>query len=227
MTNAPRVVALVAARNEAATIRQVVRALLATGPVAELWVAADGSTDDTAEQARAAGARVITARASRGKGGALEALLDRVSAADVYLLVDGDVGETAGAAAVLLEPVLAGNADLAVGTLPASVGGGFGLVKRTARALIGASTGFEAAEPLSGQRAVTRRALQACRPLAAGFGVETAMTFDAARLGLRIAEVPVAMSHRATGRGAAGFAHRAGQGLDILRAALPRLAGWR
>ena len=228
MTNArPRVVALVAARNEAATIGEVVRSLVRIPAVGEVWVAADGSNDGTPRLAAEAGARVITSAACHGKGRALEALLDRIATADVYLLIDGDVEGTGGAAVALLEPVLADRADLTIGRLPALAGGGFGLVKRTSRALIATGGGFVAAEPLSGQRAVTREALQACRPLAGGFGVETAMTLDAARLGLRIEEVPVAMSHRATGRGAAGFAHRAGQGLDILRAALPRLVGWR
>ena len=69
--------------------------------------------------------------------------------------------------------------------------------------------------------------LDACRPLAPGFGVETAMTIDAVRLGFRVIEVAVAMRHRPTGRGVRGFAHRGRQGVDAARAAVPRLAGLR
>src|SRR5439155_3525345 len=126
-------------------------------------------------------------------------------ATDVYVLVDGDVGDTASEAALVLAEVLAGRADLAIGRLPPSRGGGFGVVKRAAGAAIRALTGFRAEEPLSGQRAVTRMALQACRPLAGGFGLETAMTVDALRLGLRVREVPVEMAHRPTGRSLSGF----------------------
>ena len=48
------------------------------------------------------------------------------------------------------------------------------------------------------------------------------MTIDAARLGFRVGEVPVAMTHRATGRTMSGFLHRSRQGADIAWAVLPR-----
>ena len=137
-------------------------------------------------------------------------------------LVDGDVGDTASEVEVLLGEVLAGRLDLAIGTLPAQPGGGFGLVKRFAGWWIRVLTGFAAYEPLSGQRAVRREVLDGCRPLGPRFGLETAMTIDAVRLGFRVGEIPVEMTHRLTGRGLAGFLHRGGQGLDILRAVLPR-----
>ncbi|MFM8944147.1 MAG: glycosyltransferase family 2 protein, partial [Actinomycetota bacterium] len=79
------------------------------------------------------------------------------------------------------------------------------------------------AAPLSGQRAIAVSALRHLRPFAGGFGVETAMGMDAARANLRVVEIPVAFSHRATGRDVRGFLHRGRQGLDIARAALPRL----
>src|SRR5207249_1266766 len=97
----------------------------------------------------------------------------------------------------------------------------------SAGAAIRTLTGFRAEEPLSGQRAVTRMALQACRPLAGGFGLETAMTVDALRLGLRVREVPVEMAHRPTGRSLSGFLHRFGQGADIFRAMVPRALNLR
>ncbi|HEV8420149.1 MAG TPA: glycosyltransferase family 2 protein, partial [Actinomycetota bacterium] len=157
-----------------------------------------------------------------GKGGAIDSALDRITPADVYALVDGDVGETAAESSALLEEVLSGRLDLAIGRLPQLEGGGFGVVKAFSRWAIRAVTGFDAQEPLSGQRAATREALEACRPLASGFGLETAMTIDAVRLGFRVGEVPVDMRHRPTGRTLAGFSHRARQGIDILRAVGPR-----
>jgi hypothetical protein len=149
--------------------------------------------------------------------------LARAPGADVFVLVDGDVGDTASEIDRVLAPVLAGDLDLAIGVLPPLEGGGFGLVKRMASGFIRALTRFDPRAPLSGQRAVQSAVLEACRPLAGGFGLETAMTIDAARLGYRIGEVDVAMSHRATGRGFSGFAHRGRQGADILRAVLPRV----
>jgi len=219
---AGRVVAVVTAYDEADRIAETVAHLSRLPAVDEVVVVDDGSRDRTAELARAAGARVLLAPRHLGKGGALEWALDRVGTAAVFLLVDGDVGATASAAGGLLEPVLSGEADAAVGRLPPQAGGGLGSVKRLSAVLIRRLGGFDASEPLSGQRAVTADALAACRPLAGGFGVETAMTIDLCRLGFRVVEVDVPMTHRPTGRGATGFGHRGRQGSDILLAAFPR-----
>jgi glycosyltransferase involved in cell wall biosynthesis len=226
---AARVAAIVAARNEEGRVGAVVRALRSEVGVAEVLVVAGGSTDGTAREALEAGARVLVGEGRSGKGQAVEAALAALPAeVEVVVLVDGDVGETAREVDALLDEVLAGRADLAVGRFPPAGGaGGFGLVKRFAAGCIRRAVGLEVEEPLSGQRAAWRAVLEACRPLAAGFGLETAMTVDAARLGYRVVEVPVAMSHRPTGRSLAGFAHRAGQGLDIARAVAPRLIGLR
>jgi hypothetical protein len=222
-----RVVAVVAAFNEEDSIARSVKSLTAIEAISQVVVIADGSSDRTAEEAVGAGARVLIAPRRRGKGDALDSALDAIGSADVYLLVDGDVGETAVETAALLEEVLAGRLDIAIGRLPPLEGGGFGLVKAFSRWAIRTITGFDAQEPLSGQRALTHSALKACRPMASGFGLETGMTIDAVRLAFRVGEVPVDMSHRATGRTLAGFTHRARQGWDILRAVLPRAVGLR
>jgi glycosyl transferase family 2 len=218
----PTVLAVVAAFNEEETIARTVKSLTALEAVTEVVVVADGSTDRTPEEASGAGARVLLARRRLGKGRAIDSALDRLEPADVYLLVDGDVGETAAETSALLQDVLSGRLDLAIGRFPPLEGGGFGLVKGFSRWASRTLTGFDAQEPLSGQRAVTREVLDASRPLASGFGLETAMTIDAVRLGFRVGEVPVDMRHRPTGRTVAGFTHRARQGLDILRAVVPR-----
>jgi hypothetical protein len=218
------VVALVPARDERERIGATVAALLALPTMAEVVVVDDGSRDETRELARARGATVLENRLGAGKGGALESALAEVRPADVYLLVDADVGESARATAVLIDLVLSGDADLAVAVLPRPPSGGFGLVRRSASGLIAATTGVTPRAPLSGQRAVTRACLWACRPLASGFGVDAAMTADALRLGFKLVEAPVAMEHRFTGRDLAGFRHRARQGADLIAAMLPRVA---
>ena len=49
--------------------------------------------------------------------------------------------------------------------------------------------------------------MEAVRPLAGGFGVETAMTIDAVRAGVRVVEIPIeGLEHRPTYRTARGFA---------------------
>jgi glucosyl-3-phosphoglycerate synthase len=218
----PRVLALVAAHDEAARIGACVSALRRLA--GEVVVVDDGSGDRTACEARSAGATVLRTPRRRGKGGALEGALRRLGPPDVWLLADGDLGATASNLAPLLEVVTSGEADLAIAVLPPARGGGFGLVKRLAAHLIRGQTGFRASEPLSGQRALTSKAMEAVRPLAGGFGVETAMTIDAVRAGLRVVEIPIdGLEHRTTYRTPRGFLHRAWQGWDVARAVLPRM----
>jgi hypothetical protein len=222
-----RVVALVPARDEADRVGATVAALRAIAEVDEVVVVDDGSTDGTGSRALAAGATVLQIPRRAGKGRALEWALRRLPVPDVWLLADADLAETAAELERVLSPVLAGEADLAIATFPPAQGGGFGLVKRVASGAIRWCSGFVALEPLSGQRALTAGALGSCRPLARGFGVETAMTIDAVRAGLRVVEVTAPLSHRSTGRSVRGFSHRAGQGLDILLAVAPRALGLR
>lgn len=221
-----RAVALVAALNEAGRVAETVEAIRSIPGVDEVVVVDGGSSDDTVEEARRAGARVLVAPSSaRGKGGALEGAFDLIDPAEIYLLLDADLGSTAKEAERLLVAVKGGLADLAIGELPRQAGhGGFRLVKRTAGRVIRRLAGFTTREPLSGQRAMTRKVLEAVRPLAPGFGVEVAMTIDAIRAGFRVIEIPVAMEHAVTGRDMAGFLHRARQGGDLLRVAVSRVA---
>jgi glycosyltransferase involved in cell wall biosynthesis len=207
------VVAVVPAFNEEATVARTVKSLLSVKSVGRVVVVADGCSDATVQEATGVGATVLARARRRGKGRALEEALDRIGpTADVYLFVDGDVGDTAIEAGKLVDEVAGGRLDVAIGRLPALEGGGFGLVKRMAAGMIRRVGAFDA---------------EACRPFSAGFGLETAMTMDLVRLGFRVGEVPVDMAHRPTGRGVDGFIHRGRQGLQILAAAVPRLAGIR
>jgi hypothetical protein len=80
------------------------------------------------------------------------------------------------------------------------------------------ATGWRPAQPLNGQRCLTRAAFEAARPLAPGFGVETGLTIDLLRQGMRVAEVEVPLGHRATGGDWRSQLHRARQFVDVGRA---------
>jgi glycosyltransferase involved in cell wall biosynthesis len=218
-----RVSAVVPAYREAERVADTVAALSRLAPVDEVIVVDDGSPDETAEVAREAGAIVVRLPRRKGKAGAVAAGLAK-AAGEVLLLVDADLGTAAHAAEALLDPVLDGRADVAVAVFPPGQGGGgFGLVKRHARAGIRALTGRELAEPLSGQRAFRREVLAAVGDLGRGFELEVVFSVRALWAGYRLLEVPVPMRHRGTGRDLAGFLHRAGQYLAVRRA-LRRLA---
>jgi glycosyltransferase involved in cell wall biosynthesis len=222
-----RTVALVPASDESGRVGATVGALRQIPEVDEVVVVDDGSADGTASEALAAGATVLRIPRRTGKGTAMEGALRRLPRADVWLFADADLGESASELRRALVPVLEHRADLVIATFPPGSGGGFGLVKRFAARAIGLLCGFAATEPLSGQRALTADGLERCRPLAGGFGVETAMTIDAVRGRLRVEEIAVDLSHRPTGRDARGFLHRGRQGVDILLAVLPRALGLR
>src|SRR5439155_606038 len=83
--------------------------------VDRVLVVDDGSTDDTAATARAAGADVLRLTANRGKGGAVTAAVEAAPDADTYFLIDADVGASAARAAALLEPVRAGTTGTPAG----------------------------------------------------------------------------------------------------------------
>jgi len=209
---------LVAARDEEQRIAKTVESLRAAFPEAEVIVADDGSRDGTAVVAEGAGARVLRLP-HRGKGQALT-LAEREAPAGALLVADADLDGD-------LRPLVDADADLAIAVFTERQGGGFGIAKRAARALVRARSGFVAAEPLSGQRAFSERARAACFPLAAGFGPEVGAAIDAARAELRLAELELPLRHRTTRRDAVGFLHRGRQLVDTLLACGPQGVNFR
>jgi glycosyltransferase involved in cell wall biosynthesis len=222
---------VVAAYNEADRIAETLAGLELGFPGAVVWIADDGSSDATGEIAGAAGARVVRSERVVGKGEAVTAAareaLRHARAADgepraVFLLCDGDLGDSAGRLGPLVEAVAGGEADVAVAAFARRVGGGIGLAVGFARWAIRRRCGFEAGAPISGQRALSARALDDVLPFAHGFGMEMGMTIDAVRSGHRVLELELDLSHRATGRTPAGFLHRGRQLADFVRAYLRR-----
>lgn len=89
---APTYLAVVPAYNEQATIASVVRALQEHAPVFDVLVIDDGSTDETAAVAMAAGARVLKHPFNLGIGGAVQSgfTYARENGYDCMVQVDGD-----------------------------------------------------------------------------------------------------------------------------------------
>jgi glycosyltransferase involved in cell wall biosynthesis len=228
---------VIPAKDEAERIAITVRAALGIEGVGLVVVVDDGSSDGTAEQAAAAGAQVVSHERNRGKAAAMETGAARVTVLDAaadrpraLLFIDADLGQSAAAAGMLAEPVLAGEADMTIALIPpqATAGGGSGRVVRLARRGIRKATGWTATQPLSGTRCLSRPAFDAAVPLAAGWGVETGLTIDLIRAGFRVIEVPVELHHRVTGSDLGGQLHRAKQYRDVWRALLRRrIAGRR
>ncbi|HXV53487.1 MAG TPA: glycosyltransferase family 2 protein [Solirubrobacterales bacterium] len=216
-----KLVAIVAARNEADRIGASVDGLREAFPGVEVWVGDDASGDGTAEVALAHGARVVSRGRPHGKGGnvtaAAEAALFGDGHPDLLLVCDGDLGASAGRLRELVEAVEAGGCDLAIAAFRHRVGGGFGIALRFARWAIHSRCGYRAGAPISGQRAMRGEVIDAVLPFAPGYGMEIGMTIDAVRAGYRVAELELDLEHRATGRTFAGFLHRGRQLRDFAR----------
>jgi glycosyltransferase involved in cell wall biosynthesis len=184
--------------------------------VDEVIVVDDGSTDDTAERAEAAGATaVLRAGRNEGKGAAMNRGW-KASRGEVLLFLDGDLGSSAAEAEQLLPPVLNGEADVTLAIFPPSgKKGGMGTALKLARWGVRRMTGRTVTAPLSGQRAMRREVAERLGGFSPGYSVETGMTIDLLRAGFRLTEVPTRMTHKVTGRDAAGFRHRGRQLLHI------------
>ena len=228
------VAVVIPAYNEADRVGATVTAAASLTGVDVVVVVDDGSRDGTARAAREAGASVLRHARNRGKAAAMETGAEAIRLLDQreprpqgsprhLLFLDADLGATAAEAGPLITPVAKGEADMTIAVFTQRVkAGGHGFVVRLSAAGIRRATGWTPAQPLNGQRCLSRAAYDAARPLARGFGVETAMTIDLKRKGLRITEVEVPLAHRATGTDLRAQLHRARQFADVALALAAR-----
>ena len=229
---AGEVAVVIPAKDESERIRDTVTAASGLPDVSLVLVVDDGSRDGTSRAAELAGATVMRHGRTRGKAAAMETgaeavrLLDQRDGRDHprhLLFLDADLGSSASFAGPLTQPVIAGRADMTIAAFSSTVKlGGHGMVVGLSGAGIRRAIGWAPAQPLNGQRCLTRAAFEAARPLAGGFGVETALTIDLARKGLRITEVEVPLAHRATGTDLRSQLHRVRQLADVARALATR-----
>lgn len=223
---------VIPAKNESDRIQATVKAAAGLPGADMLVVVDDGSADGTGFVAENAGAIVLRHARSRGKGAALETgaeavgLLERNEEREVprhLLFLDADLAESAAHAAALVQPVRDGQADMTIAVFSERVrAGGHGLVVALSGSGIRRATGWLPAQPLNGQRCLTRAAFEAARPLAPGWGAETGLTIDLLRKGMRIEEVQVPLAHRATGTDLRSQVHRARQLAGVARALVAR-----
>ena len=199
------VAVIIPALNEAGNIAALVREAWG-GPVTWVIVADNGSTDDTAAEAWAAGA-VVVAEPRRGYGYACAAGSTRALefGADVLVYMDGDGSARPEELPRLLEPLERGAADLVLGSrvLGGAASGALVPHQRLGNALSAALMrrlyGI-AVTDLGPYRAIRAGLLRDLEMREMTYGWPTEMTVKAARRGARVVEAPVSWANRRGGR---------------------------
>lgn len=196
------VAVLIPCYNEEMTVARVVEQFRAALPQAAIYVFDNDSDDRTAEEARAAGA-VVRREMRRGKGYVVQSMFREVDA-DFYVMVDGDGTYPPEAVHQLLAPVLAGEADMTVGSrLHADSRSEFKHLNRWGNRLVlgllNSIFRVRLTDILSGYRAFSREFVKGVPLFGGGFEIETELTIKAVERGFRIVEVPTDLTHRPEG----------------------------
>ena len=201
-----RLLIIVPALNEEHSLPAVIREIRAVDPAFEIIVIDDGSADGTARAGATAGAIVVRMPFNVGIGGAVQTgyqyALER--GVDLAVQVDGDGQHDPSQLPAILAPVLAGDADVCVGSRFA---GGAGYqssftrrvgIKLFAR-VVSAVVRQKVTDTTSGFRAVNRKGIALFAADYPHDYPEVEATVMSVKHKLRLREVPVAMRERAGG----------------------------
>jgi hypothetical protein len=187
--------------NEGLAIRRVVEQFRRVLPQAVVFVYDNRSTDDTAAQARAAGA-VVRSEPWPGKGNVVRRMFADIDA-DLYVMADGDGTYDAGVAPQMVERMIHEHLDMVVGTrrdiYSEAHRTGHGLGNRLFNGLYRSLFGELFTDIFSGYRVFSRRFVKSFPASSAGFEIETEMSVQASLLRMPIAEIATAYGVRDAG----------------------------
>ena len=195
------VAVLIPCLNEAGGIATVVQGFRAALPFATVYVYDNGSNDDTARVAEAAGARVRR-EPMRGKGNVVRRMFADVEA-DIFIMVDGDGTYDAASAPAMVDALCSQHLDMVCGKrveseeLAYRSGHRFG--NRMLTGLVAWLFGNRVTDILSGYRVMSRRFVKSFPALSSGFEIETELTVHALDLRAPVAEVPTPYGARSAG----------------------------
>lgn len=191
--------ACIPAYNEENTISEIVKTTKKY--VDKVIVCDDGSTDDTLNNAKLAGAEIISHKKNQGYGAAIITLFDycRMQNADVMITLDGDGQHDPNQIPILLDTISQHNVDVVLGsrflddnaTTPGYRKHGIKII--TSAANFGAD--FKVSDAQSGFRAYSKNAINAIHPTENGMSVSTEILLKISNKGLSLAEVPITTSY--------------------------------
>lgn len=199
MVPPPEIAVVIPAHNEEAAISKVLAAIPGC-LVGQVIVVDNGSTDATAARARSMGATVVREE-RRGYGRACLAGIAALGSPDIVVFLDGDFSDYPEEMPALIAPLLESDADLVIGSrtlgkrqrgaiLPQARLGNV-LATRLIRRFFGVA--YTDLGPFRAIRfdALNRLSMEDC-----DFGWTVEMQVKAARMGMRVAEVPVRYRRR-------------------------------
>lgn len=190
VNNGIKVAVLIPCHNEGLSIRTVVYDFRNVLPNADIYVYDNCSTDNTGDEAKAAGA-IVRFEPWPGKGNVVRRMFADIDA-DVYLMADGDGTYDASAAPEMVHRLVKENHDMIVGTRlniysnAHRNGHAFGnkLFNKLYRALFGRLFN----DIFSGYRIFSRRFVKTFPAISSGFEIEAEMSVHASQLRMPIVE---------------------------------------
>ena len=192
-------IACIPAYNEESHIESLVKS--AKNHVDSVVVCDDGSTDNTANIAKNAGAVVISHKINKGYGAAIISLFDyaRENNVDTMITVDGDGQHDPDQIPLLVDILFQHNVDVVIGSrflnqnteAPGYRQRGIKIITSTANY----GTDLKVSDSQSGFRAYSKIAINAIHPTEENMSVSTEILFKISNKGLSLAEVPITISY--------------------------------
>ena len=210
----PRIIVAIPAYNEEVAIGSII--LKARKHASGVIVIDDGSTDNTSEIARLAGAMVISHGQNEGKGAGIRdafAFAKRFDA-DILVLIDGDGQHNPGEIPGLIAPLLRDEADLVNGSrfLEKKAGGNkVPLYRRLGQEVLtlatNAGTRRKVTDTQNGFRAFAKKTFDCFSFRENGMAIESEMLIDASAAQMRLKEVPISVRYDVEGSTFNPFTH--------------------
>jgi len=225
--NRHRVIAGIPAYNEAEHIGDIVCEALKH--VDEVIVVDDGSTDDTAQIAKAAGALVIRSGINQGPGQATKVCfqLAKEKKAEALVTLDGDGQHNAEEIPRVVAPILNGRADVVIGSRFLNRKSNIPTYRRFAIRVITFLFNFASKVKLSDSqscyRVYSKNALSLLSITEKGFGFSIELLAQARQKGLVMAEVPISCVYNSTSHSINPFVHGVQVALSAVRLRLREL----
>lgn len=187
--------------NEEATVTTVVKRFAKAAPTAAIFVVDNASTDNTAKNAKEAGATVLT-QTLPGKAHAIRHAFANIDA-DIYVMVDGDDTYDADIVRLMVDNLISRQLDMVVGKRSnaptAAYRFGHQIGNKVFNAFFRMMFGGNFQDIFSGYRVFSRRFVKSFPIQSRGFEIETELSFHALSLRMQVVEIDTKYKERPVG----------------------------